>query len=138
MQTMIGLRRDAMNQYREQSVLTASPGDLVVMLYDGCIKKVKLARLAIHENDNEQSCKHLLKSQEFIDELIKGLDFNYSLSNDLLKLYDFMMMELIQCNITKDAQRLLAVEQLLEEMKITWQQAVQQCRMQQQVSLERC
>ena len=92
MQAIIGIKKDVSNQYREQSILTASPGDLVVILYEGCIKKIRFAKICINDNEIEQCSKHLLKAQEFIDELIKGLDFNYTLSNDLLKLYDFILM----------------------------------------------
>ncbi len=131
MQTMIGIGRNASNQYREQSILTASPGDLVVMLYDGCIKQVRLARIAIQENEIEQSSQYLIKAQDIIDELIKGLDFNYSLSKELLRLYEFLLHEMIECNISKDIEKLNGIEPILVDMKNTWETVVYQCRMQQ-------
>lgn len=135
MQTMVGYQRNASNQYREQSIMTASPGDLVVMLYDGCIKHVKLTRISIQEDEIEKSSYHILKAQDFIDELIKGLDFNYSLSKDLLRLYEFIQYEMIQFNISKDVTKLDGVEYLLTDMKNTWETTVYQFRMQQQTVL---
>jgi len=131
MQTMVGFGRNAGNQYREQSILTASPGELVVMLYDGCIKQVRLARLAIQENDIEQSSQYLIKAQDIIDGLIKGLDFNYPISKDLMNLYEFILREMIDCNISKDVGKLDGIEPILVDMKTTWETVVHQCRMEQ-------
>lgn len=131
MQTMAAIGRNASNQYKEQSILTASPGDLVVMLYDGCIKQIRIARISIQENEIEQCGQSLLKAQDIIDELIKGLDFNYSLSKDLLRLYEFILHEIIDCNVSKDIGKLDGIEPLLVAMKSTWETVVQQCRMEQ-------
>ena len=72
------------NQYREQSVLTAGPGELVLMLYDGCLKQIRLARLAINENMAAGRNNALQKSQEIVTELINTLDFEYEVSDSRL------------------------------------------------------
>jgi flagellar protein FliS len=127
---VLGKADGARNQYKEQSILTANPGDLVMMLYDGALKNVRLARTAIREDEIGLSNRHNQKAQDIIDELIKGLDFSYDISYDLIKLYDFIMQELIEANISKDQGKLSNAEDLIADLKSTWEEVVKQCRVQ--------
>lgn len=114
------------NQYREQSVLTAGPGELVLMLYDGCLKQVRLARLAINENMTAERNSALQKAQEIVSELINTLDFDYELSDSLYALYDYFLNELITANVENSTNRLDSIESLLVELRDTWEQMVKQ------------
>jgi flagellar protein FliS len=114
------------NQYREQSVLTAGPGELVLMLYDGCLKQIRLARLAINENMAPERNNALQKAQEIVSELINTLDFDYELSDSLYALYDYFLNELITANVENSTNRLDSIESLLVELRDTWEQMVKQ------------
>ena len=114
------------NQYREQSVLTAGPGELVLMLYDGCLKQIRLARLAINENMAPERNNALQKAQEIVSELINTLDFDYELSDSLYALYDYFLNELITANVENSTTRLDSIESLLVELRDTWEQMVKQ------------
>ncbi|NLW10812.1 MAG: flagellar export chaperone FliS [Clostridiaceae bacterium] len=114
------------NQYREQSVLTAGPGELVLMLYDGCLKQVRLARLAINENMAAERNSALQKAQEIVSELINTLDFDFELSDSLYALYDYFLNELITANVENSTTRLDSIESLLVELRDTWEQMVKQ------------
>ena len=114
------------NQYREQSVLTAGPGELVLMLYDGCLKQIRLARLAINENMTAERNNALQKAQEIVSELINTLDFDYELSDSLYALYDYFLNELITANVENSTNRLDSIESLLVELRDTWEQMVKQ------------
>lgn len=114
------------NQYREQSVLTAGPGELVLMLYDGCLKQIRLARLAINENMTAERNNSLQKAQEIVSELINTLDFEYELSDSLYALYDYFLNELITANVENNTNRLDSIESLLVELRDTWEQMVKQ------------
>ena len=114
------------NQYREQSVLTAGPGELVLMLYDGCLKQIRLARLAINENMTAERNNSLQKAQEIVSELINTLDFDYELSDSLYALYDYFLNELITANVENSTNRLDSIESLLVELRDTWEQMVKQ------------
>ena len=116
------------NQYREQQVLTASPGDLILMLYDGVIRQIRLARAAIAEQKPGEAGTALVKAQEIIDAMIDSLDLDNDLSTHLLKLYEFFNRELAESNISKDAGRALAVEEMLSELRDTWEQVVRSYR----------
>ncbi len=114
------------NQYREQSVLTAGPGELVLMLYDGCLKQIRLARLAINENMAAERNTALQKAQEIVSELINTLDFDFELSDSLHALYDYFLNELITANVENSTTRLDSIESLLVELRDTWEQMVKQ------------
>jgi flagellar secretion chaperone FliS len=127
---VIGKSDGARNQYKEQSILTANPGDLVLMLYDGALRNIRMARMAFDDREIALANRHTQKAQDIIDELIKGLDFSYDISYDLIKLYDFIMQELIEANIGKDPEKLDHAEELILDLKSTWEEVLKQCRMQ--------
>ena len=110
----------AFQKYKQQGVLTANPIELVVMLYDGCIKQIKIACLSIEEKDFEQANNSLQKAQRILMELINSLDLRYSVGGDLLSLYEFMLNELATGNATKDVKTLSDVVKLLAELRESW------------------
>jgi flagellar protein FliS len=98
------------------------------MLYDGAIRQIRLARAAILEHRPGDAGVALVKAQEIIDGLIDGLDLEVELSDHLLKLYEFFNQELVASNVAKDASRAQAVEEMLVELRDTWEQVVRSCR----------
>lgn len=122
--------RNGYVQYREQSVMTASPGDLVLMLYDGCLRQMRLARLALEPSDGqvtavEEAGIALKKAQDIVMELINGLDFNYDIARQLFRLYEYVDHQLIQANIRKDVKLIENLEEIMTELRTTWEQAIQ-------------
>lgn len=115
-------------KYREQSILTAGPGDLVLMLYDGCLKQMRLAKAAIDVTDMEKASQSLMKAQDILSALMQGLDLGHTLSADLLSLYEFMHHELVMANVTKDGKRIDPVEEMIADLRVTWEQVVRECR----------
>lgn len=112
------------NQYRQQSAMTASPGELTLMLYDGCIKDLKLSKMYIEEKDYFKSNENSKKAQAILDELIRTLDMQYPISEQLMRLYDFILHLVIDSNIKKDPEPLDSALELLVELRDAWQQAV--------------
>ena len=95
--------------YRRQDVLTASSGDLIVMLYDALKKNIILGRRGIEKRDIMGAHKHLMKAQDIVSELINSLDMNYKISEELLTMYEFMLRQLQDANIHKDKEPLVPV-----------------------------
>ncbi len=112
------------SNYAKQGVMTASPGELTLMLYDGCIKFIKRAQIFIEEQNMEQAHNNIVRAQDIIIELTNTLDLNYTLSDELLAIYDFINHELIEANITKDTEKLGGIAELLSDIRNTWQQAI--------------
>lgn len=109
-------------RYRQQGVLMANPVELVVMLYDGCIKQLKLARIAINEKkfDNSNNC--LQKAQMIIVELLNSLDFHYPIAKELMNIYDFVLTQIIEINISKSESAILSLIEILSSLREAWEQ----------------
>jgi len=119
---------NAYQTYKTQEVSMASPMALIVMLYNGCIKRLKLARMAIEKKDFEDANTQLKKAQDIVAELANSLDFNYPIANDLMALYEFVLREIIQINITKDQDRIEPVINMMSGLRDTWKQVEKNVR----------
>ena len=116
----------AYQQYQRTQTETASPGELVVMMYKGAIKFLGSARQNLELRDLEATNRHVLRAQEIILELMISVDVNVGpVGRNLFDLYEFMHRHLVQANIRKDGQMMADVEQLLRELVPAWEQAVQ-------------
>ncbi len=113
---------NAFRTYKQQGVLTANPLELVVMLYDGGIKQLKIASIAIEEKEYEQVNNALQKAQRIIMELMNSLDLRFPIAKELMMLYEFMIREISSANAAKDTERVGGVIQLLNELKDAWLQ----------------
>ncbi len=111
---------NAFQKYKQQGVLTANPVELVVMLYDGCIKQIKIACISIEDKDFEQANISLQKAQLILMELINSLDLRYPIGNDLFSLYEYMLNEIAQGNVSKDVKALADIVKLLQELRESW------------------
>jgi flagellar protein FliS len=110
-------------EYLKQSVMTASPAELIVMLFDACIKKLKLAEISLNDNSSYSGAHtHLISAQEIIMELVNCLDPNVELSAQLLDIYEFLLRTIREMNIKKDLSLLPDVLDILSSMRDTWQQ----------------
>ena len=117
-------------QYEKQSVMTASPGELTLMLYNGCIKFIKMGIKYIGEGNIEKAHNSIVRSQDIIDELTVTLDMQYEISENFQTLYDYMGRRLVEANISKDVEILEEVEGLMTELRDTWAEAIKRNRQQ--------
>jgi len=116
-------RRNLKEEYLRQSVMTATPSELLVMLYDGCIRNLKLAELAMEEPaDYMKVNERMVKAQKIISELIGSLDMSYEISTQLLPIYDYLLRTLRTMNVKKDLSQLPAVLEILKAQRDTWEQ----------------
>ncbi|PYI51184.1 flagellar export chaperone FliS [Paenibacillus flagellatus] len=111
------------NKYLENSIQTASPAQLLVMLCDGGIRFCKLAIDDIRKNDLGAAHEHIFKAQDIVSEFVITLDQTAPIANDLLRIYDYMIYRLIHANTKKDIEALEEVMGFLKELKETWVQA---------------
>ncbi len=123
--------QNAYNAYKQNSVTTASPGELTLMLYNGCIKFIHQAKKAIELQDIQNRNKYIQKSQAIISELMSTLNMDIPISKNMFDLYDYMNRQLTQANIKNDASILDEVEGLVVEFRDTWKQVIQKNRQQQ-------
>lgn len=115
-------QRNAQNVYKQNQILNASPKKLVVLLYDGCIKNMKLAELSITEKKLEQAHAALIKSQDIIAELASTLNKEQGgqVAQDLNDIYEYLMRNLIEANRTKDISIIQKNREMMEELRDAW------------------
>jgi len=120
-----------LNPYKANAVKTATPVELVVMVYNECLNSLERAEQAFKIEGPErieQIGNHLLHAQDAITELALALDMEKGgeVAGNLSRLYDFMTRHLITANTQKDLQAVKDVKQMMTQLRDTWQQVAQQ------------
>ena len=112
----------SLESYKETSVLTQNKGKLIVMLYEGAIKFLRLAIKEIEAKNPEAKGKYIAKAQDIINELNAVLDMEAGgeIAMNLRKMYCFMNGHLNQANIKQDITKIEEVIKLLEELNQGW------------------
>lgn len=112
------------NRYVNDSIATATPGQLIVMLYDRLVLDLQRAADAQHGKRREQAHNDLTHAQDIITALTNNLDANAGeMSTNLHALYTFLHAELVQANITNDPARTEWVLTQVEPLRDAWRQA---------------
>lgn len=108
--------------YQEAAVTTQSKGKLVVMLYDGAIKFLKMAIREIEANNLEEKGKYISKALDILFELNAVLDMEAGgeVAMNLRNLYLFMGRHLTEANTKQDIGKIEEVIKLLEELNQSW------------------
>lgn len=108
--------------YQETAVTTQSKGKLVVMLYDGAIKFLKLAIKEIEAKNPEAKGKYISKAIDILFELNAVLDMEAGgeVATNLRSLYLFMGRHLTEANTKQDIGKIEEVIKLLEELNQSW------------------
>ncbi|AMM95088.1 flagellar biosynthesis protein FliS [Peribacillus simplex] len=114
--------------YQQSSVNTASPGELTLMLYNGCIKFIMLGKKAIEEGNIEAKNTNIIKAQNIVHELMVTLNMDVEVSKEMMSLYDFMNRRLIEANMENDVAALEEVEGLVTDFRDTWKEVIQMNR----------
>jgi len=111
-------------KYQENSVFTASPEELTLMLYNGLVKFIMKAQQSINEKNLGKANTEILRAQDIVTELRSTLDLKYEIAKQLDALYDFMYFWLVDANINKDEKKLSEVLEIAKELRDTWSEAI--------------
>ncbi|WP_214853135.1 flagellar export chaperone FliS [Exiguobacterium sp. s166] len=114
--------------YQTNSVTTALPQDLTLMLYEGLIKFAMLSKRSIEQGLIEQKNMNIQKAQAIVLELQLTLNQSIPLSKDLNNLYDYMQGRLIDANVKNDVVAIDEVIGFAEEFRETWKEAMKLAR----------
>ncbi|MEY9869981.1 flagellar protein FliS [Peribacillus sp. B2I2] len=114
--------------YQQNSVNTASPGELTLMLYNGCLKFIVLGKKAIEAGNIEARNTNIIKAQNIIHELMVTLNMDVEVSKEMMSLYDFINRRLIDANLKNDVAALEEVEGLVTEFRNAWKEVIQMNR----------
>jgi len=115
---------NARNEYKTNEVMTASRTKLVVMLYDGAIRNLKLAKLSIGDRNIEKTNTCIIKAQKILSEFMSTLNLEDGgdIARDLMSLYQYMYQRTIRANIDKNPDILDEVIVYLDELRDAWSQ----------------
>jgi len=112
-------------QYRQNAVLTADPGRLALMLFNGATKFARQARAALEAGDLPEAHQKMIRAQDIMIYLLSTVNDETDVGRNLAALYDYMYRRLVEANIKKDGGILNEVIGLLEDLGATWQEALQ-------------
>jgi flagellar protein FliS len=121
-----GYGKKGLGRYQDMKVHTASPAQIMIMLYDGAIRFSLQAKKKIEEKDYESKGIFISKTQAIIDELMNSLDFNVlpELCGRLQQLYIYMNEKLTDANIKLNAESIDEVVNLLTTLRDAWKEAL--------------
>lgn len=111
--------------YQQNSVMTASPQELTLMLYNGCLKFIRLSKKAMAEKNYEAKNTNIIKAQNIIQELRITLNQDIEISTSMAQLYEYMYTRLIEANMKNNLETLEEVEGYVVELRDTWKQVME-------------
>jgi flagellar protein FliS len=110
-------------QYKERTLSTLAPGEILVKLYEELIKQLKLAQLKIEQKDLGAADSAFLKAQTILNTLSDSLDMRYPISKELRNMYSFLSRHLLSASIKKDTGMVEACVPLIRELRDSFEQA---------------
>ncbi|MDE6846664.1 MAG: flagellar export chaperone FliS [Lachnospiraceae bacterium] len=114
-------------QYQKNKILTATPAEVTLMLYEGAIKFCNIAIMAIEQNDIEKAHTNIRKTERIIEEFRNTLDRKYPVAEDFDRIYVYVLRRLFEANIKKDKETLEEVNMHLRSLRDTWKEVMKQC-----------
>jgi len=115
---------NAYAQYNNSRILTASPEELTLMLYEGAIKFCNIALMGIGQKDIEKAHVNIRKVQKILEHFRQTLDMSYPVSEDFERVYVYLERRLIEANVKKDIEILEEVKEHLQSMRDTWKEVM--------------
>ena len=110
--------------YANNKIMTASPAELTLMLYEGAIKFCNIAIAAVEQKDIQKAHTNIMKTQNIIEEFQATLNHKYEVAKDFDSVYSYLKTRLIEANIKKDTEILEEVLQHLRTMRDTWKEVM--------------
>lgn len=114
----------AMNAYQRNSIMTASPAELTLMLYDGAIKFCNIALDSMEKGNIQRTHENIKKAEAIITELRASLDRKYPVWEDFERVYEYIYENLVEANMRKEAAPLKEALKRIREMRDTWKEVM--------------
>ncbi len=121
---MASMMNNAYEQYNKNKILTASPAELTLMLYEGAVKFCNIAIMGIEQGSVQKAHDNIMKVQRIVEEFQITLNFDYPIANDFNNVYNYLIKRLREANAKKDKAILEEVLGHLHTMRDTWKEAM--------------
>lgn len=115
---------NAYSQYQSSRILTASPAELTLMLYEGAVKFCNIAEAALEHNDVEKAHNNIQKVERIVDYLRQTLDMKYPVAQDFERIYVYISRRLVEANMRKDKDILAESAMHLRSVRDTWKEVM--------------
>ena len=119
---------NAYGQYNNSKILTASPAELTLMLYEGAIKFCNIAIASVEHKDIEKAHENIRKTERIIDYFRQTLDMSYAVAEDFERVYAYLSQRLAEANVKKDKETLEEVNVHLRSMRDTWKEVMKKSK----------
>lgn len=120
--------RNPFAEYTNNKIMTASPAEITLMLYEGAIKFCNIAIIAIENGEIEKAHVNIKKTQRIIEEFRNTLDHQYKVAEDFDRIYVYLLRRLFEANIKKDKEILEEVNMHLRSVRDTWKEVMRRNR----------
>ena len=110
--------------YANNKIMTASPAELTLMLYEGAIKFANLAIAGIEEKDIQKAHTNIMKVERIIEEFQATLNHKYPVAKDFDNVYNYLLIRLKEENVKKDKEIMEEVLKHLRTMRDTWKEVM--------------
>lgn len=114
--------------YNKNKIMTASPGELTLILYEGAVKFCNIAIVAVEQGDVQKAHTNIVKVENIIEEFRATLNHKYPVAEDFEKVYVYIYDRLIEANIKKDKEILEEVLKHLRTMRDAWKEVMKKAR----------
>ena len=111
-------------EYNRNKVLTASPAELTLLLYEGAIKFCNIAIIGLEQNEMEKVHNNIINVENIIEEFQATLNHKYPVAEDFDKIYKYIYNLLVEANIKKDKELLEQALTELRGMRDTWKEVM--------------
>lgn len=112
------------NTYLRSKIMTATPAELTLMLYEGAIKFANKAVMAIEKKDMQEAHNNIMRTQRIIEEFRATLDFKYPVAKEFDNVYEYLLGRLVEANLKKDTEILEECLGHLRTMRDTWKEVM--------------
>lgn len=110
--------------YANSKIMTASPAELTLMLYEGAIKFCNIAIRGIEEKDIQKAHTNIIKVENIVTEFQVTLNHKYPVAKDFDAVYTYLKQRLVEANMKKDVEILEEVLEHLRTMRDTWKEVM--------------
>jgi len=122
------LQNKAYAAYANNKIMTASPAELTLMLYEGAVKFCNIAIVALEKKDYEKTNTNIQKCRNIIVELTSTLNTKYPVAEDFKRMYDYIFALLTEANINKDMELLERALEELRGMRDVWKEVMKKAK----------
>lgn len=104
-------------QYKQQSINSMTPGELLLLLYDELVKRSTLASIALDKQDWPTFEAALERCTDIVNYLDETLDHQYPISRDLARMYDYFTYEIGRIKLGRNKKELDRLRPMLVDMR---------------------